>query len=554
MQASSMYAIKGGLGTGFHFQPLNRRIRNSNHTSFTSLSDFKKNLCMTTSSRDSNRISCCGLGAVDSVSMGTELVRTAFSRSRFPVKAMASDGDIEEATPIINPPQRKSTGTVLPFVGVACLGAILFGYHLAVVNGALEYLAKDLGVAENTVLQGWIVSTLLAGATVGSFTGGALADKFGRTRTFQLDAIPLIIGAFLTTTAQNVQTMIIGRLLAGIGIGISSAIVPLYISEISPTEIRGALGSVNQLFICIGILLALVAGLPLAGNPIWWRTMFCIAAVPAILLALGMAFSPESPRWLFQQGKIAEAEKSIKTLYGKDRVAEVMLELSSAGQGGSAEPEAGWLDLFSSRYWKVVSVGVALFFFQQMAGINAVVYYSTAVFRSVGIASDVAASALVGASNVFGTTIASSLMDKQGRKSLLITSFCGMAVSMLLLSLSFTWKVLAPYSGTLAVLGTVCYVLSFSLGAGPVPALLLPEIFASRIRAKAVALSLGMHWISNFFIGLYFLSVVNKFGISTVYLGFSAICLLAVLYIAGNVVETKGRSLEEIERALNPAI
>ncbi|KAJ6396154.1 hypothetical protein OIU77_021230 [Salix suchowensis] len=174
-----------------------------------------------------------------------------------------------------------------------------------------------------------------------------------------------------------------------------------------------------------------------------------------------------------------------------------MTDLTVASQG-SAEPEAGWFDLFSSRYWKVVSVGVALFFFQQMAGINAVVYYSTAVFRSAGIASDVAASALVGASNVFGTTIASSLMDRQGRKSLLITSFFGMAASMLLLSLSFTWKVLAPYSGTLAVLGTVCYVLSFSLGAGPVPALLLPEIFASRIRAKAVALSLGMHWAAKF--------------------------------------------------------
>ncbi|XP_050227795.1 plastidic glucose transporter 4 [Mercurialis annua] len=554
MQASSlssMYAIKGSSSAiNFHFHPLNRRISTTN-TSLVSLSNFNNNTCMT----GSHRISCCGLRSVSSVSMGTELVRTAFSRSssRFPVKALPSDGDIEEVVPI-NPSQNKSTGTVFPFVGVACLGAVLFGYHLGVVNGALEYLAKDLGIAENTVLQGWIVSTLLAGATVGSFTGGALADKFGRTRTFQLDAIPLIVGAFLTATTQSVQTMIIGRLLAGIGIGISSAIVPLYISEISPTEIRGALGSVNQLFICIGILLALVAGLPLAGNPLWWRIMFGVAAVPAILLALGMAFSPESPRWLFQQGRIAEAEKSIKTLYGKERVAEVMLELASGGQSGPAEPEAGWFDLFSSRYWKVVSVGVALFFFQQMAGINAVVYYSTAVFRSVGIASDVAASALVGASNVFGTTIASSLMDKQGRKSLLITSFCGMAASMLLLSLSLTWKVLAPYSGTLAVLGTVCYVLSFSLGAGPVPALLLPEIFASRIRAKAVALSLGMHWISNFFIGLYFLSVVNKFGISTVYLGFSAVCLLAVLYIAGNVVETKGRSLEEIERELNPAI
>ncbi|PNX74208.1 plastidic glucose transporter 4-like protein, partial [Trifolium pratense] len=202
----------------------------------------------------------------------------------------------------------------------------------------------------------------------------------------------------------------------------------------------------------------------------------------------------------------------------------------------------------------VVSVGAALFLFQQLAGINAVVYYSTSVFRSAGIASDVAASALVGASNVFGTVIASFLMDKKGRKSLLITSFSGMAASMLLLSVSFSWKVLAPYSGILAVLGTVLYVLSFSLGAGPVPALLLPEIFASRIRAKAISLSLGTHWISNFVIGLYFLSAVNKIGISTIYLGFSTVCLLAVLYIATNVVETKGRSLEEIERALTHTI
>lgn len=533
--------------------------------------DFSNTNCQLLSSSSScmpHRTSCFGL-RLDSFSMGTELTRSSLFRSRPIVKALASggggEGDVEEGRPIksvedVNyavPPQQQqgkaSTGTVFPFVGVACLGATLFGYHLGVVNGSLEYLAKDLGIVENTALQGWVVSTLLAGATVGSFTGGTLADKFGRTRTFQLDAIPLTIGALLCATAQSVHTMIIGRLLAGIGIGISSAIVPLYISEISPTEIRGALGSINQLFICIGILLALVAGLPLAGNPIWWRTMFGISAVPAVLLALGMAFSPESPRWLFQQGKFSEAEKSIKTLNGKERVADVMTDLT-VGSQGSAEPEAGWFDLFSSRYWKVVSVGVALFFFQQMAGINAVVYYSTAVFRSAGIASDVAASALVGASNVFGTTIASSLMDRQGRKSLLITSFFGMAASMLLLSLSFTWKALAPYSGTLAVLGTVCYVLSFSLGAGPVPALLLPEIFASRIRAKAVALSLGMHWAANFVIGLYFLSFVNRFGISSVYLGFSGICLSAVVYIAANVVETKGRSLEEIERALNPTI
>lgn len=478
---------------------------------------------------------------------GTGSVFRSSVKSRS-VKAQASDGD---TTPLKI--QSKSSGSVLPYVGVASLGAILFGYHLGVVNGALEYLAKDLGIAENTVLQGWIVSSTLAGATVGSFTGGSLADQFGRTKTFLLDAIPLAVGAFLCATATNVQTMIIGRLLAGIGIGISSAIVPLYISEISPTEIRGTLGSINQLFICIGILAALVAGLPLAGNPLWWRTMFGIAVIPSVLLAIGMAFSPESPRWLVQHGKISEAEKAIKTLYGEGKVTEVMADLSASGQG-SEEQDAGWFDLFSRRYFKVVSVGAALFLFQQLAGINAVVYYSTSVFRTAGVASDVAASAAVGAANVFGTMIASSLMDKQGRKSLLITSFSGMAISMLLLSLSFTWKALAPYSGPLAVIGTVLYVLSFSLGAGPVPALLLPEIFASRIRAKAVALSLGMHWISNFVIGLYFLSVVTKFGISKVYLGFASICVLAVMYIAGNVVETKGRSLEDIERELSPAL
>ncbi|KAJ4824967.1 hypothetical protein Tsubulata_046606 [Turnera subulata] len=561
MQASMYGGVKAS-SVGLAFTPLNRKRPVAfSSSSPDSSSSSNHSLCMT--NRNGHRTRCFGLRVTPVVSMGTELVRASIFRSR-PVKALASDGDVVDVLPL--KAEKKSSGVVLPFVGVACLGATLFGYHLGVVNGALEYLAKDLAIAENTVLQGkringclfgWVVSTLLAGATVGSFTGGALADKFGRTKTFQLDAIPLTIGAILCATAKNTQTMIVGRLLAGIGIGISSAIVPLYISEISPTEIRGALGSVNQLFICIGILLALVAGLPLAGNPIWWRTMFGVSAIPAVLLALGMMFSPESPRWLFQQGKISEAEKAIKTLYGKERVAEVMHDLR-VGSQGSTEPEAGWFDLFSSRYWKVVSVGVALFFFQQMAGINAVVYYSTAVFRSAGIASDVAASALVGASNVFGKVCQVHFMIAgdiwvHAACSLFYTGFV-QAASMLLLSLSFTWKVLAPYSGPLAVIGTVCYVLSFSLGAGPVPALLLPEIFASRIRAKAVSLSLGMHWISNFVIGLYFLSFVNKFGISSVYLGFSGICLLAVLYIAGNVVETKGRSLEEIERALNPAV
>uniref|UniRef100_M1CI12 Hexose transporter n=1 Tax=Solanum tuberosum TaxID=4113 RepID=M1CI12_SOLTU len=545
MQAST-FTVKGNTGFGLQ----NRRI-------LQGVSDLRSRNLAGKSLRMTERNSCFGV-SMDSASMGIELGRarrtvqsvfgsSAKARSH---RVRAAGEDIEDAAPL--KVQGQSSGSVLPYVGVACLGAILFGYHLGLDQTFLVQAFSKF-YAISIFSSGWIVSTVLAGAFVGSFTGGVLADKFGRTKTFILDAIPLSVGAFLCTTAQSVQAMIIGRLLTGIGIGISSAIVPLYISEISPTEIRGTLGTVNQLFICIGILVALVVGLPLSGNPSWWRTMFGLALIPSVLLAIGMAFSPESPRWLYQQGRISEAETSIKRLYGKEKVAEVMGDLEASARG-SSEPDAGWLDLFSSRYRKVVSIGAAMFLLQQLAGINAVVYYSTAVFRSAGITSDVAASALVGAANVFGTTVASSLMDKQGRKSLLLISYTGMAASMMLLSLSFTWKVLTPYSGTLAVLGTVLYVLSFSLGAGPVPALLLPEIFASRIRAKAVALSLGVHWIMNFFIGLYFLSIVTKFGISTVYMGFALSCLVAVVYITGNVVETKGRSLEEIERELSPAI
>ncbi|XP_017216746.1 plastidic glucose transporter 4 [Daucus carota subsp. sativus] len=499
MQASS-FGPKGNLG--FDFEQLGVHVESSKRSSV---------LCFV------QRDSLLGVGLpLHSRGSSSFVLPTRSVVSLFPtwvkprsIKARAAEGEFEDVAP--TKLQGKSFGSVLPFVGVACLGAMLFGYHLGVVNGALEYLSKDLEIVENDFLQGWVVSILLAGATVGSFTGRALADKFGRRKTFQIDAIPLAAGAFLCATAHNVQTIIIGRLLAGIGIGISSTIVPLYISEISPAEIRGTLGLINQLFICVGILAALVAGVPLESNPLWWRTMFGIAAIPSVLLAVGMTVSPESPRWLYQQGKLYEAKSAIERLFGKERVVEVMNDLDAYSQG-STKPKAGWFNLFSNRYWKVVNVGAALFLFKHLAGINAVVYYSTSVFCSAG------------------TTEASFPMDKRGRKSLLVISFAGMVASVLLLSISFSWNVLAPYSGTLAVVGTVLYVLSFSVGAGPVPALLLPEIFASQIRAEEAALSLGMHWVSNFVIGLYFLSVVNKFGISKVYLGFASVCVRCLVH------------------------
>ncbi|XP_024402624.1 plastidic glucose transporter 4 isoform X4 [Physcomitrium patens] len=447
-----------------------------------------------------------------------------------------------------------SGDAVLPFVCTACLASLLFGYHLGVINGALDHIAAGLGFADDAILQGWVVSSTLAGAAAGSLTGGALADRIGRRRTFQLNALPLFLGPLLSSNSGGFESMVLGRILAGIGIGIASSVVPLYISEIAPTEDRGSLGSLNQIGINIGILLALVAGLPLAHSPNWWRAMFLLSTLPAILLLLGMFKCPESPRWLVKQGRYAEAEAVSRLLWGKTNKFEEEIGNLKTDGSETFDEDAIWGELLSKRYWKVVSTGASLFLIQQLSGINTVVFFSTAVFRGAGIKSDVAASALVGLANVMGSMVASSQMDKQGRKYLLMSSFTGMGASMVLLALSLAWRSLQTFSAILAVLATVAYMLAFSYGAGPVPALLLAEMFASRIRAKAMAFSLGVHWVCNFVVGLLFLSVVEKVGVSVVYLAFGAVCFCGTFYVSKNLVETKGRSLEEIERELSPAV
>ncbi|CAI5483014.1 unnamed protein product [Closterium sp. Yama58-4] len=279
-------------------------------------------------------------------------------------------------------------------------------------------------------------------------------------------------------------------------------------------------------------------------------------------------------------GRSDEAERQLKRLLGPSQAAAAAAELSSSSppqpaaaavstkgavaavdgleqaEAGVARkradeaPAASLFTLFSKRYRKVVLLGMALFAVQQFAGINAIIYYSSSVFRSAGIQSDVAASALVGLANVLGTAVSLNLVDQQGRKSLLMGSFTGMGCSMLLLALTLSFPPLQPIAAPLSVLGTVAYVLAFAMGAGPVPALLLPEIFPSNIRASAVAAALTTHWICNFVIGLSFLGFVKVVGVAAAYVGFAAVCFVGVVFVRACVVETKGRSLEEIEREL----
>jgi len=330
---------------------------------------------------------------------------------------------------------------------------------------------------------------------------------------------------------------------------LASALVPLYISEISPAAIRGTLGSVNQFSICIGILGALCVNVWLPVSE--WRSMMMLSAIPAALLGVGMLFMPESPRWLWTQTKSEEAKKAAVTLWGSEE------ELMNSSRGGAeavpGESSSGGslLELFrDKRYTKATTMGGMLFLIQQFGGINAIIYFSSSVFKQAGVASASTASAAVGLVNVGGTILAGALMDKAGRKQLLGGSLIGMGLSMVLLAASMTLPVLRPFASPIALVGTLLYVLSFACGAGPCPGLLSSEIFPARVRGSGVAWCMLVHWTSNFMIGQFFLATVTAVGVPAVYMAFATVCLLGSLYVQKAVIETKGKSLEEIEAAM----
>ncbi|XP_035547252.1 probable plastidic glucose transporter 3 isoform X1 [Juglans regia] len=445
-----------------------------------------------------------------------------------------------------NPPWRRS----LPHVLVATLSSFLFGYHLGVVNETLESISLDLGFIGNTLAEGLVVSTCLGGAFVGCLFSGWIADGVGHRRAFQLCALPMIIGASMSATTKSLWGMLLGRLFVGTGMGLGPPVAALYVAEVSPAFVRGTFGSFTQIATCLGLMGALFIGLPAKEIVGWWRMCFWVSTVPAAVLALSMEFCAESPHWLFKRGRGVEAEVVFEKLLGGLHVKSAMAELSRSDRGDDKDT-VKLSELFNGRHFKVVFIGSTLFALQQLSGINAVFYFSSTVFKSFGVPSDLA-NICVGIANLLGSLIATILMDKLGRKILLLGSFSGMAVSMgleVIAASSFASGSGALY---LSVGGMLLFVLTFALGAGPVPGLLLSEIFPSRIRAKAMAFCMAVHWVINFFVGLLFLRLLEQIGAQVLYTIFGAFCLLAVFFVKSNVLETKGKSLQEIEIALLP--
>ncbi|PSS01895.1 Plastidic glucose transporter like [Actinidia chinensis var. chinensis] len=423
-------------------------------------------------------------------------VRSSSMYKRMPSRDYGNSVDIEENSAFLqngmdqentNPSWKLSA----PHILVATLVSFLFGYHMGVVNEPLESIAIDLGFSGNTLAEGLVVSTCLAGAFVGSLFSGWIADRFGRRKAFQLCALPMIIGACTSAMTTNLEGMLLGRFLVGSGLGVGPPVASLYVTEVSPAFVRGTFGSFIQIATCLGIIGALFIGIPVKSIAGWWRTCFWVSTIPAAILALAMVFCAESPHWLYKRGRLVEAEAEFEKLLGGSHVKSAIAELSKSDRGDETDTMK-FSELLCGRHSRVVFIGSTLFALQQLSGINAVFYFSSTVFRSAGVSSNLA-NIFVGIANLLGSVVALILMDKLGRKVLLMWSFCGMALSTALQVTAAGLSASGSGALYLSVGGMLLFVLTFSIGAGPVPGLLLPEIFPSRIRAKAMAFCIQFH-------------------------------------------------------------
>lgn len=439
-----------------------------------------------------------------------------------------------------------------PHVLVASMSNFLFGFHIGVMNGPIVSIAKELGFEGNSILEGFVVSIFIAGAFLGSAGAGYLVDRLGFRRTLQVDTIPLILGAVLSAQAHSLDQLLWGRFLVGLGIGANAVLVPIYISEVAPTKYRGSLGSLCQIGTCTGIIASLFLGIFSENDPHWWRTMLYIASVPGFILVFGMQFAVESPRWLCKAGRLDDAKEVISNLWGPSKAERSIEEFQSVLNNDGGDLESSWSELLEEPHSKVAFIGGTLFVLQQFSGINAVLYFSSLTFKDAGITNVAIASLYVGLTNFAGALCALYLVDRQGRQKLIIGSYLGMAVSMFIVVYAISFPTDEELRNNLSILGTILYMLTYAIGAGPVTGLIIPELSSSRTRGNIMSFSFSVHWVCNFLVGLFFLELMGKFGVAPVYGGFGVVSVLAALFSYSFLVETKGRSLEEIEMSLDP--
>jgi sugar porter (SP) family MFS transporter len=431
---------------------------------------------------------------------------------------------------------------VLRLALVAALGGFLFGYDTGVISGALPFISKEVGGGEFN--EQAYVGSLLIGAVIGAILSGYAADALSRRRTKIVSGCVYVLGALGSAVAQTPTELIAARAVLGLAVGTASFVAPMYISELAPKRIRGGITSFNQLMIVSGIMAAYIVNWALKDVADNWRWMLGLGALPGLALAIGMYFQPFSPRWLVEQGREDEALETLKRARGSDEEAEK--ELAEIEE--DAREEGGIRDLLTAQVRPLVLVGLVLAIAQQLIGVNTVIYYAPTILKFTGLSTNSAITQAlsVGITNVVFTIVAILLLDRVGRRALLIVGTAGCIASLAMLGVFFSSSGLQHSASWVALVCLIVYIASFAVGLGPVFWLMISEIFPLRVRSPAMSVSTVGNWASNFVVSAFFLSLVSAIsreGTFWLYGGFGVASLVFFIF---RVPETKGRSLEQI--------
>ena len=436
---------------------------------------------------------------------------------------------------------------------VAALGGLLFGYDTAVIAGAIGFLQNHFNL--DPTLKGWAAACALLGCILGVSFAGVFSDKMGRKKTLLLSGILFLISSVGTAIPKEFIVFVVFRILGGIGVGIASMASPMYIAEITPARIRGRMVSVNQFAIITGMLIIYFVNyfIVLQGDEAWnissgWRWMFASGAIPSALFLFLLIFIPESPRWLVEQKKSDEAEAILTRIGGKGFAANEMnlIRETTDKQGGSLSK------MLVPGMRMVLLIGIALAILQQVTGINVFLYYAPEIFKQLGSSTDVALlqTIIVGAVNMLFTIMAIRTVDRLGRKPLMIAGATGMGLSLMAMGLAAQFQTVSLWM----LLLILSYMACFALSVGPVTWVLLSEIFPTRIRGRALSVATFCLWWANFIVSQTFPMLdenpwlISRFNHGFPFYIYAGFCLILVLVVWKFIPETKGRTLEEIEK------
>lgn len=427
---------------------------------------------------------------------------------------------------------------------IGALGGLLYGYDMGVISGALLYLKNDIPLTPS--MQGLVVASMLFGAIFGSGFSGPLSEKLGRRRLVFIISIIFIVGTLVLALAPTVEIVVLGRFIIGLAVGGSTAIVPVYLSELAPTDARGSLSSLNQLMITIGILSSYLVNYALSPFEAW-RWMLGLAVVPSFILMIGVIFMPESPRWLLEKRGEKAARDVMKLTYPDH---EIDIEIANMKKISSIS-ESTWDVLKSPWLRTTIIIGSVFALLQQLIGINAIIHYAPTIFHKAGLgdSASILSTVGIGVVNVLVTIVAILIIDKIDRKKLLMMGNLGMVFSLLAMSL-LIWLLGVDASVWIIIVCLALFIVFFGLSWGPVLWVMLPELFPMRARGAATGIAALVLSIGSLLVAYLFPIISSVLNFQQVFLIFAVIGIIAFFFVMKFLPETRGRSLEQIEADL----